>query len=211
MTRQNVSEGVPAYPFFREFFDFISGPSVVFTTENQRMPGSGNGRQDVTHCGHSRAVFAEGKCQPGRCTLFVFVQSQANLRIKPESCPHERKILSVNLFGGYATARKCVSIFEPGSERIIMNSSDISVYHDTGDDKRPGKHLHNCICSPGPSDLYNSSGHIHPERFSVSYPNFTLLSMLKSFPFIWSSSSRALFISDSLRNSFSASSSPRCV
>ena len=30
--RQNVSAGVPAYPFFGEFFDFISDPSVVFTT-----------------------------------------------------------------------------------------------------------------------------------------------------------------------------------
>ena len=43
------------------------------------------------------------------------------------------------------------------------------------------------------------------------YPNFTLLSMLKSDPFSRSSSARALFISDSLRSSFSASSSPRCV
>lgn len=44
-----------------------------------------------------------------------------------------------------------------------------------------------------------------------AYPNFTLLSMLKSVPFSRSNSARALFISDSLRNSFSASSSPRCV
>lgn len=43
------------------------------------------------------------------------------------------------------------------------------------------------------------------------YLNFTLLSMLKSVPFSRSTSARALFISDSLRNSFSASSSPRCV
>ena len=34
-----------------------------------------------------------------------------------------------------------------------------------GDDKRPGKHLHNCIGLPGLSDLYNSSGHIHPVYF----------------------------------------------
>ena len=40
-----------------------------------------------------------------------------------------------------------------------------SVYHDAGDDKRPGKHLHNRICLPGLSDLYNSSGHIHPVYF----------------------------------------------
>ena len=40
--------------------------------------------------------------------------------------------------------------------------SVFSVYHDTGDDKRPGKHLHNRICLLGLSDLYNSSGHIHP-------------------------------------------------
>lgn len=43
--------------------------------------------------------------------------------------------------------------------------SVFSVYHDTGDDKRPGKHLHNRICLPGLSDLYNSSGHIHPIFF----------------------------------------------
>ena len=43
--------------------------------------------------------------------------------------------------------------------------SVFSVYHDTGDDKRPGKHLHNRISLPGLSDLYNSSGHIHPVYF----------------------------------------------
>ena len=43
--------------------------------------------------------------------------------------------------------------------------SVFSVYHDTGNDKRPGKHLHNRICLPGLSDLYNSSGHIHPVYF----------------------------------------------
>lgn len=43
--------------------------------------------------------------------------------------------------------------------------SVFSVYHDTGDDKRPGKHLHNRIGLPGLSDLYNSSGHIHPVYF----------------------------------------------
>ena len=30
--RQDVSAGIPAYLFFGGFFDFISGPSVVFTT-----------------------------------------------------------------------------------------------------------------------------------------------------------------------------------
>ena len=114
--RQNVSAGVPAYPFSEGFFDFISGPSVVFTTWNQRMPGSGNGRQDVTYCGHSRAVFAEGKMPAWQMYIFL-------------------------------------SVF--------------SVYHDTGDDKRPGKHLHNRICLPGPSDLYAPSGHIHPVYFSA--------------------------------------------
>ena len=72
--------------------------------------------QDVTYCGHSRAVFAEGK-MPAR-QMYIFL-----------------------------------SVF--------------SVYHDTGDDKRPGKHLHNRICLPGLSDLYNSSGHIHPVYFSA--------------------------------------------
>lgn len=46
----------------------------------------------------------------------------------------ERKILSINLLGEYAKAWKSVNIFEPGSEQIIMNPSDISFYHDTGDD-----------------------------------------------------------------------------
>ena len=88
------------------------------------------------------------------CSLFVTVQSQADLSKKSDECLHSRALFCINLFGGYASPRKH-GVFS----RLALNSYPYFMLHSVGQCYLVLFSAENRIC-----DFYSCREQISPHR-----------------------------------------------